>query len=72
MGKLAIFAIIIVAVWFLFFRRKMPRERDSTRDEIAHDMIECDKCGSFFAKNEGVFANGRWFCSKECLIGKDS
>lgn len=69
MGRFILFGLIIVAIWFLFFRKKNKANKDNHIESF--DMIECDRCKSFASKNDAIFANGRWYCSKECLINKD-
>ena len=68
MGRLIIFGLIIFAIWFLFFRKKKIKDNN---DIEAFDMIECSRCKSYVSKDNAIFANGRWYCGKECLIDKD-
>ena len=64
MGRLLIYGLIIAGIWFLFFRKKKVK-KDHTE---SLDMIECSKCKSFVSKDDAIFANGRWYCGKECLM----
>ncbi|RDU57499.1 PP0621 family protein [Helicobacter sp. MIT 99-5507] len=70
MGRFIIFGLIIVAIWFLFFRKKKNKDNKDNHTE-SFDMIECARCKSFVSKDDAIFANGRWYCGKECLINKD-
>lgn len=67
MGRLLIIGLIIFAIWFFFFRKKVVKESKDNNIE-SFDMVECQKCGSFISQDDAIFANGRWYCSKECLI----
>lgn len=29
-------------------------------------LLACPKCGIFFRRDQGVKANGQWFCNKGC------
>lgn len=70
MGRLLIIGLIIVAIWFLFFRKKKIKTNKDDSIE-SFDMIECYRCKNFVSKDDAIFANGKWYCSKECLINKD-
>lgn len=70
MGRLLIIGLIIVAIWFLFFRKKKIKTNKDDSIE-SFDMIECHRCKNFVSKDDAIFANGKWYCSKECLINKD-
>ncbi|RAX51501.1 hypothetical protein CCY99_09010 [Helicobacter sp. 16-1353] len=71
MGKLLIFVLIIVAIWFFFFRKKKSKEEKIPKEKDSHYMIECENCKTYISKDEAIFANGKWYCSKKCLIDKD-
>ncbi len=70
MGRLLIIGLIIVLIWFLFFRKKKVKTNNDKHIE-SFDMIECQRCKNFVSQDDAIFANGRWYCSKECLINKD-
>lgn len=73
MGKLFIFGLIIVTIWFFFFRKNKKKLSTKKNEEIKnlHDMVECESCGTFSLNKDAIFANNKWYCSKECLINKD-
>lgn len=71
MGRLLIIALIIVAIWFFFFRKKKSIQDKMPQDRIPHDMVECETCKTYISKDEAIFANGKWYCSKKCLIDKE-
>ena len=63
MGKLIIFLIIIGAVYFFFFKK--PKVVNETRENESEDLILCDKCKTFYPKNEIKNINGKNIC-KDC------
>ncbi len=69
MGRLLIVLLVVVLIWFLFFRKKKVKNNINKNIE-SFDMIECQICKNFVSQDEAIFSNGRWYCSKECLINK--
>ncbi|MGX2982152.1 PP0621 family protein [Helicobacter sp. 23-1045] len=67
MGKLLIFLGIIVAVYFLFFRKKSLRNDSQKNDEVSFEMVECAVCGTYTAKDEAIKKGNKYFCSTKCL-----
>lgn len=67
MGKLLIFLGIIVAVYFLFFRKKSVKDDSQKNDEISFEMVECAVCGTYTAKDEAIKKGNKYFCSTKCL-----
>jgi uncharacterized protein len=61
MSKLIIFLIIIGAVYFLFFKKE---NKDENKNE-SEDLILCDKCKTFYPKEEIKHINGKNIC-KDC------
>ncbi len=61
MGKLIFFALIATAVYFFFFKKKEVSEKKETQNEL----IMCDKCKTFYPKNEIKQINGKNIC-KDC------
>lgn len=71
---LKIIAVIIVAflVYILFFKKSRERDLVNKKNEkIEDEMIECPTCGTYVSSNEAIVSNGRFYCSKECLLNKD-
>uniref|UniRef100_UPI0040476FE4 PP0621 family protein n=1 Tax=Aliarcobacter sp. TaxID=2321116 RepID=UPI0040476FE4 len=71
---LKIIAVIIVAflVYILFFKKNRERDLVNKKNEkIEDEMIECPTCGTYVSSNEAIVSNGRFYCSKECLLNKD-
>ena len=67
MGKLLIFLGVIVAVYFLFFRKKSVRDDSQKNDEVSFEMVECATCGTYSAKDEAIKRGNKYFCSTKCL-----
>ena len=72
MSRLLIFAVVVFGIWWVFFRKKRVQNDGANAQNGAqngvNEMVECAVCRSFVAKDEAIFASGRWYCSKECLI----
>ena len=66
MAKFLIFVALIVAIYFLFFRKKVKHE---VRDEPSLEMVECATCGTFVSKDEAIKKGNKYFCSTKCLGG---
>lgn len=67
---LAIGAVLFLVYIVLF---KKDREKDVTKKEdekIEDVMVECPSCSTFVSKKEAILSNGKYFCSKECLLNK--
>ena len=67
MGKLLIFLGVIVAVYFLFFRKKSVRDDSQKNDEVSFEMVKCATCGTYSAKDEAIKKGNKYFCSTKCL-----
>lgn len=62
MSKLFIVVAIIFAIYYLFFRKKRP---SVSRAQNALEMISCNSCKTFVAKEEAVVKQGKEYCC-EC------
>lgn len=47
MTKIVVFALIFVAIWFLFFRKTRAGKPPAKRMARIEDLIRCPKCGAF-------------------------
>ena len=61
MGKLVIILIIIGIIFFLI---KKPKQISNEKDD-EKDLILCDKCKTFYTKEEIKKINGKNIC-KDC------
>jgi uncharacterized protein len=61
-------------IYLLFFKKKHKDENSTSRNKsdkmISDDMIECQGCKTFVSLNEAIVSNGKFYCSKDCLISK--
>ncbi len=64
-GKLLVLALLLVGVYFLFFRkpRKKPKAPPKHGEET---LTPCEACGTYVSHGEAVIKDGRFFCSKSC------
>jgi len=62
MGKLIIFLLIIGAIYFFFFKK--PKVQNKNEKECK-DLILCDKCKTFYPKNEINTIDNKNIC-KDC------
>ena len=65
MGKLIFFIIIIVGIYYLFFNKPKPIQKEEFENYDDNDLIMCDKCKTFTPKNEIKKINGKNIC-KDC------
>jgi uncharacterized protein len=63
MFKLLFFAGAIVAVYFLFFKKKNISHTSNEPDP----MIACTKCGTYVDAKEALISQGKYYCCQECL-----
>ncbi len=72
--KLLIIAAVIATVYFMFFKTKPTiKKRESTGKKPqqkleANDMVECANCGVYVEVQEAILSNGKYYCSRECLV----
>ena len=67
MAKLLIFLGAIIAIYFLFFRKKSIKNDAQNSEEISFEMVECATCGTFISKDEAIKKGKKYFCSTKCL-----
>jgi uncharacterized protein len=68
--KILVLAIVLVLVYFLFFKKT---RKDSVEDKRREDlksgeetMVECKKCDTYISTKEAIIKNNEYYCSKEC------
>ncbi len=70
--KWLILGVIIYVVYIAFFKSKniqnSAKRADGKGDEESEDMVECSVCGTFVSKDEAFIKNGKFYCSKECML----
>ena len=67
MLKLLLLVGALVAVYFIFFKKKSltsPTKSDKGSEET---MIPCDECGTYVQSGEALMREGKYYCSRECM-----
>ncbi|WP_457561341.1 hypothetical protein [Caminibacter sp.] len=63
MSKLILFLIIIGGIYYFYKKSSQKEVRNKNENDM--DLIMCDKCKTFYPKNEIKNINGKNIC-KEC------
>ena len=63
--KLLALVAILFLTYVLFFKKNREKDIKKDNEDI---MVECPTCNIYFSKKDGVLSNGKYFCSKECLL----
>ncbi|QCT94251.1 glucose-inhibited division protein B [Caminibacter mediatlanticus TB-2] len=63
MGKIIILLLIIGAIYYFFIKK--PKVNNEEKKDESQDLILCDKCKTFYPKNEIKKIDGKNIC-KEC------
>lgn len=66
MSRLILIVVIIALVyWLLTAPRRQQRKQEQAQQppKNAQDMVSCAQCGLNLPKSEGVFVDGKYFCS---------
>jgi uncharacterized protein len=67
---IAIFGVLFL-VYILFFKKNREKDIKNRNDEIIEDeMVECPTCKTYVSQKEAIVSNGKFYCSKDCLINK--
>jgi len=76
MLKFLLLGVILVAIYFIFFKKKRvvedqssqdSRWKDKREDQISNDLIPCEECGTLVPQSEAIISNGRYYCSEKCM-----
>ncbi len=74
-------ALIIYLIYIIYFKKpalsaekkREPKDRPFKKKQAkkeepqADEMIECATCGTFASLDEMIIADGKYFCSQQCL-----
>ncbi|MBU0925293.1 metallothionein [bacterium] len=69
--KVIAVVVVIFLIYILLFKKN--REKDITKkknEKITDEMVECPSCKTYVSQKEAILSNGKFYCSKECLINK--
>ncbi|MBD3807703.1 MAG: hypothetical protein IE909_18340 [Campylobacterales bacterium] len=61
--KVIVFAVAIFGI-YLLLRNKLGLNEQ--KKESVQNLLECEECGAYFTKDDGVRFGGKSYCSKEC------
>jgi uncharacterized protein len=75
MLKFLLLGVILVAIYFIFFKKKRIKSEDSQQnrwqnrkdDQISNDLIPCESCDTLVPQSEAIISNGRYYCSEKCM-----
>ena len=67
MLKWLLFAVLIFAIYYFFFRIPKNKTKQNKDESI---MFPCDKCGTYVSGDTCIIKDGKYYCSKECATLK--
>jgi uncharacterized protein len=38
--------------------------------KVEDEMLECPTCQTYISTKEAILSNGKYYCSKDCLLNK--
>ena len=63
--------LIIFLIYILLFKKNREKEISKKNNEkITDEMVECPTCKTYVSQKEAILSNGKFYCSKECLLKK--
>ncbi len=69
--KIVAVIVIIFLIYILFFKKNREKVINAKKNEnIIDEMIECSTCKVYVSQKEAILSNGKFYCSKECLLKK--
>jgi uncharacterized protein len=63
--------VILFLIYILLFKKN--REKNiikKNNEKITDEMVECPSCKTYVSQKEAILSNGKFYCSKECLLNK--
>lgn len=64
-------AVVLFLIYIVLFKKGREKSVTKKEDEKIEDiMVECPTCSTFVSKKEAVLSNGKFFCTKDCLLNK--
>ena len=71
--KALLIGAVIYIVYIMFFKQKNPQnsvKKQNTQEEnpLVDEMVECANCGVYVEISESILSNGKYYCSKECVV----
>lgn len=69
--KVLMILIALFLVYIFLFKKSREKEVTNKKDEIIEDeMVACPTCKTYVSQKEAILSNGKFYCSKECLLKK--
>ncbi|MCE7914364.1 MAG: hypothetical protein DYH15_06670 [Nitrosomonas sp. PRO4] len=68
MGKLILYIIIAILIYWLIKNRKQKHAKNETPIDPIEDMVSCKHCGIHLPKSEAIYDSNQYFCCKEHCI----
>lgn len=63
--------VILFLIYILLFKKNREKEISKKNNEkITDEMVECPSCKTYVSQKEAILSNGKFYCSKECLLNK--
>ncbi len=61
--------LLAVIVWIIYrlikgYTKSLAKTQSKSPGQISEDMVRCAQCGVHIPKSEGLFAEGKVFCSE--------
>jgi uncharacterized protein len=67
--KILSIVLVVFLVYIVFFKKNRENKIDKNhKNDEVDTMFECPTCKIYSAKDESILSNGKYFCSKECLV----
>jgi uncharacterized protein len=70
--KILLIGAVIYVVYIMFFKQKgvesSPNKTTNEQKSQVDEMVECANCGLYVELSESILSNGKYYCSKECII----
>jgi len=69
MIKIIVVGAVLFLVYLVFFKNsRKGNKKNDNYDQITDTLMECPTCGTFVSKDDAILSNGKYYCSKECLV----
>ncbi|RXK06203.1 PP0621 family protein [Halarcobacter bivalviorum] len=71
--KILAVALVLFLIYIVLFkkdREKSVNNKSKENEKIEDVMVECPTCSTYVSKKEAIISNGKYFCSKDCLLNK--
>jgi uncharacterized protein len=67
-------AVVLFLVYIVFFKKNREKDivikKQKKKEKIEDEMMECPTCQTYISTKESILSNGKYYCSKDCLLNK--